>query len=454
MSIRHSLRVSSLVLGLVSLAACGASTNDGAAPSGEPMRATGSYTLRSDVAQLDAATWDAAVVPHEGAEIWLKPESRDAAWLTPGAVTVFKGRGVLKVGSVREEGDHLVVENVPANYNEFIENGAIAIAGAARFEEAFDDDDSDLGVKQLPGTDTTKPQTVEDPLKEKSDLDGLGKSLNSTVKTLLTDGWKLEKSVHGNGDKLHYEITMTKDSGGLLARLHVRGVMNNLATAFEVAVQNRTTSRQTFDVHTSGEADLDWEIGITEGSVGYKKILLPGVAYRRPFFIGDVPMVLKVKSSFALVVGATGRNTTTTGRIHVTYSSDGGVQVSGGAGDSNATGTGDASYADDKGTLAVGPSAFGFVATLPKVELGVGVDKLFVAGTYFSNTSNTYVEAVGALGGSPCANIETKLTGRMGLFLDAGLGGSLLQKGLQLTEDNLSKELYAVERKARTCGLK
>ena len=58
-------------------------------------------------------------------------------------------------------------------------------------------------------------------------------------------------------------------------------------------------------------------------------------------------MVLKVKTDFAVIVGATGKNSTTTGKVHVHYASNGGVQITGDGGDSNATGNGDTSYADE-----------------------------------------------------------------------------------------------------------
>lgn len=84
----------------------------------------------------------------------------------------------------------------------------------------------------------------------------------------------------------------------------------------------------------------------------------------------------------------------------------------------------------------------------------MGVDGSFVAGSHFSNTMTAYVESRGAIGGSTCANVETKLEGKMGVLLDAGKAGSLLLEGLQLTEDKLSKQLYEKKKTDVTCGLK
>lgn len=435
------------------------------------MTASGSLELRSDVKELSAAEWDALVVAHEGSGLWLRPEARSSDLLRPGAITVIKGRGVLKVGAITEEGDHLVVENLPAGFGEIAENGSLHIGGAARFDLPFGEDEDDpIEVRDIEGTGAdappppangeggTKPASLrvlgDDPLKEQTTSEKPGKQLYSSAKKALTDGWEMSKQVTGDGDALHYDITLTKDSGALVAKLHLVGSVNNLATAFDVAVRNRVTQQQTYDVKTSGEADLTWEVGIREGSVGYDKILLPGLAYRQVFFVGEVPMVLKVKSGFALVVGATGKNTTTTGKVHVTWSNDGGVSVTPSEGASTGAGQGEAAYSDLRGTLAVGPSAFSVVATLPRIELGMGVDGLFVAGSHFSNTMTAYVESRGAIGGSTCANVETKLEGKMGVLLDAGQAGSLLLKGLQLTEDKLSKQLYEKKTTDVTCGLK
>jgi hypothetical protein len=450
---------------LVAAAGCSSSGEDSSAASsvpGGPVVSSAKYDLRADVKKLDAPAWDAMVAPHDGPGVWLKLDARGADWLAPGSVLVIKGRGVLKVGSVKEENGHLVVEKVPFDFGDFIENGEIKIGGATQFDTPFEEDPSELDVRSNGAApdeaDGEAPANGPTPKSYPLSLHplggGFGKNLLDSAKNLVTDGWQVEKKITGDGNSLHYDITLTKGSGALYAKLHAVGTMNNLQTAFSVAVQNRISQPETFDVHTSGDADLSWEVGISEGSVGYNKILLPGISYKQQFFVGEVPMVLKVKSGFALIVGATGKNTTSTGKVHVTYSSDGGVQVSSGSGDSNATGTGDTSYADDKGTFAVGPSAFGFVATLPKVELGVGIDSLFVAGTFFSNTTTTIVKSRGAIAGDPCSDIDMKFEGNVGLFADGGVAATLLTKGVEKTGTRVSKKLYDVNKKAATCGLK
>ena len=145
----------SLGLGVAILAAagCSSSTDDASSAAsvstipGTPTAASGNIELRSDVKQMDAAAWDAMVMPHDGPNVWVKLDARGADWLTPGAVTVIKGRGVLKVGSVKEDGDHLVVERVPFDLGEFMENGKIAIQGTTVFDTPFDDDASEFDVR-------------------------------------------------------------------------------------------------------------------------------------------------------------------------------------------------------------------------------------------------------------------------------------------------------------------
>ena len=430
---------------------------------GTPIAASGTIDLRSDVKQMDGAAWDAMVMAHDGPNVWVKLDARGADWLAPGAVTVIKGRGVLKVGTVTEDGDHLVVERLPFDLGEFIENGKIAIAGTTTFETPFQDDPSEFDIRDNGSSSSdappaAAPAAAPDPMSagavQPQSIGSAAKSLLDSVKGLAKDGWQVEKHITGDANALHYDVTISRDTGGLYAKLHAVGTVNNLQTAFSAAVQNRVSDPESFDVHTSGDADLSWEVGISEGSVGYNKLVFPGVSYKQSFLVGDIPMVLKVKTDFAVIVGATGKNSTTTGKVHVSYSSDGGVQVTGDGGDSNANGSGDTSYADDKGTLTVGPSAFGFVATLPKVELGVGIDSLFVAGTYFSNTSTTIVKSQGGLSFDPCANIDTTFTGTVGLFVDAGFAGKQLTKAVEKSGQSLSHKVYDVNRQARTCGLK
>ena len=457
MSLRIHGSPLALALALVFAAGCGGGGSDGSSESasvpGGAMVSNAKYDLRADTASVDTAAWDAMVVPHDGADVWLKLEAKDSPWLAPGSVVVIKGRGVLKVASVREDGDHLVVEKTPVDYSDFIENGSIDIHGATAFDQKFQEDPSDFGVASN-GEAPVENSAPADVAPQSLHTLGLGKSLLDGLKDLVTDGWKVEKHISGDGNALHYDITLSKSRGALVANVHAVGNVNNLQTAFSVAVQNHVTDQQTFDVHTSGDADITWEVGISEGSVGYNKLVLPGISYKQQFFVGEIPMVLKVKSGFAIIIGATGKNTTSTGKVHVSYTSDGGVQVTPGAGDTNATGTGDTSYEDDKGTLAVGPSAFGFVATLPKVELGVGLDSLFTAGAYFSNITNTIVQSRGAVALDTCSTVNTKFTGTVGLYADAGLIGTAVTKGIEKTGNKLSKTLYEVEKNAVTCGLK
>lgn len=166
-------------------------------------------------------------------------------------------------------------------------------------------------------------------------------------------------------------------------------------------------------------------------------------------------MVLKVRSSIGIILGASGASTTTTGKVHLSYSSDGGVKITSRAGDGNSKAAGDLGFDSQQGTLATAPAAFGFVATLPKVDLGVGLDQLFVIGGTFSNSITSIVTSRGAVALDSCADITTTLTGKVGLFIDVtdSVAGQVIATGAQLARGLLSRTVYEKERKDRTCGL-
>ena len=194
-------------------------------------------------------------------------------------------------------------------------------------------------------------------------------------------------------------------------------------------------------------------VRINQGGTGYNKILAPGLSYKQQFWVGEIPMVLKLKSSIGIILGASGASTTTTGKVKLTYTSDGGVKISGNIG--NGTANGDLAFDPWQGTVGLAPAAFGFVATLPKVDVGVGLDGLFVTGATFSNSISSVVMTRGAVALDPCADITTTLTGRVGLFVDVttSAAGQAISTGAQLARGLLSRTVYETERKDRTCGL-
>ncbi|MDB4946406.1 MAG: hypothetical protein JWP97_5940 [Labilithrix sp.] len=465
-------------------AGCG-SSDEGTGPSTPlpPLVATSHYALRPEVRRVAATSWDALLVPHQGRGLWLKPDAATTVSLDAGSVTVIAGRGVLKVASVKTTDDHLEVEQGPVAFQDFIEDGDISLEGGVIFDTPFNDSDSDIEAvvpehaADASATDAPEPEggtpapasfkpsplglapldEVPPPLNGSSTTEtGPGRSLIDSAKDLLLDGWHVQKQSASVGDdKLHYDITLTKTSGSFDAKIHMSGNINGLGTRFKVAVHDHVTRQQTFDVKTSGDAELSWAVRINKGGTGYNKIMAPGLSYKQQFFLGEVPMVLKLKSSVGVILGASGANTTTTGKVSITYTSDGGVHVTDRAGGGTGTADGHVAFDGDQGTLATGPAAFGFVATLPKVDLGVGLDGLFVVGASFSNSVSSVVTARGAVALSPCANITTKLSGKVGLFLDVteSAAGQVISTGAQVAKDLLSRTVYETQREDVTCGL-
>lgn len=492
-SAKHAVGLLGIIgLSLVTAAGCSGGESDegeggaGSTARAAPIVASATYDLRTDVGTLSAAEWDALVLPNDGTALWLKPEARDREMLRPGAVTVIKGRGVLKAGSVTDAGDHLVVEKLPFGLGDFMENGDVDISGAVPFDQPFADGPGELGViDNGPLEDAPPEPPAPEPPPEQGAPAGpspqslrplgdplapplpgedghvpagtsasVGATLYTTASKFLADGWTMSKDVKGDRDHLTYDIVMTKDSGGFIARLHAKGTLTNLEALFKAKVQSRSTTQSTLAVKAKGEADLSWEIGIKDNTVSYNKVMLPGLTYRMPFFLGEIPMVLRVQTGFVLLLAASGRNSTSTGTVHVKWDTDGGMRITPGAGAPTGKGDGDATFNEDHGTLAVGVSGFGIIATLPRVDIGVGIDRLFVAGGYYKNTATAIVKSPGALAASPCSEVETTLEGRLGLMLEAGSGSKLALAALGLTENELSSKVYGVTKTWPTCGVR
>jgi len=411
----------------------------GLAGASEPLAVTGTYAMRTDVPRLDPARWDELVVAHDGPELWLRPEARAAIDLAVGKVVVVPQRGVLKVAGVQEEDGHLVVERGAVGFGDFIEEGDFAVIGRAVYDTPFVDRGSDVGV--------VTPKSIETDVYGKAGQ----KALVDGAREMVLDGWGVKKHVVAKGDdSLEYSITLDKASGVFDAKIDLHGTVDGLRTAMKVKVHDHLTSDQTFDVKVGGVADMTWAVRINANGRAYNKIVAPGISYRQQIWIGDIPVVLKVKSSIAVILGASGAKTVTTGKVRLTYSSDAGLGTGGGPG----TGSGDVQNEKEQGTVATAPAAFGFVATLPRIELGIGVADLFVVGGSFSNIANSVVTSQGAVGASMCADIETKLSGNLGVVVDSG--GSLTSKvvaaGLSIAGDVASRKIYESQRNDRTCG--
>ena len=428
------------------LVACGgapdesAPSSTGLANASEPLAVTGSYSMRSDVPRLEPARWDELVVAHDGPELWLRPEARAAIDLAVGKVVVVPQRGVLKVAGASEEDGHIVVERGAVTFGDFLEEGDFAVVGRAVYDTPFVDRGSDVGV--------VTPKSIETDVYGKAGE----KALVDGAREMILDGWGVKKHVVAKGDDtLEYAITLDKTSGVFDAKIDLHGTVDGLRTAMKVKVHDHVTSEQTFDVKVSGDADMSWAVRINANGRAYNKIVAPGISYRQQIWIGEIPLVLKVKSSVAVILGASGAQTVTTGKVRLTYSNDAGIGTGGGAG----AGSGAVSNDPEKGTVATAPAAFGFVATLPRIELGVGVADLFVVGGSFSNIANSVVTTRGAVGGSMCADVATKLSGTLGVVVDSG--GSLTSKvaaaGLSIAGDVASRKIYETQRNDSTCGL-
>lgn len=412
----------------------------GLAGASEPLAVTGTYAMRTDVPRLDPARWDELVVAHDGPELWLRPEARAAIDLAVGKVVVVPQRGVLKVAGVQEEDGHLVVERGALTFGDFIEEGDFAVIGRAVYDTPFVDRGSDVGV--------VTPKSIETDVYGKAGQ----KALVDGAREMILDGWGVKKHVVAKGDDaLEYAITLDKASGVFDAKIDLHGTVNGLRTAMKVKVHDHATSEQTFDVKVSGDADMAWTVRVNANGRAYNKIVAPGISYRQQIWIGEIPLVLKIKSSIAVILGASGAKTLTTGKVRLTYSNDAGIGTGGGPG----TGGGEVSNEPGGGTVATAPAAFGFVATLPRVELGIGVADLFVVGGSFSNIANSVVTARGGVAGSMCADVETKLSGTLGVVVDSG--GSLTSKvvaaGLSVAGDVASRKLYETQRNDSTCGI-
>lgn len=421
-----------------------AATSESAADLAGPLAVDARYEVRGDVRRIDAERWDALVIQHDGPELWLRPEAKRALALEPGAVNVVSKRGVLKAAEVREEGDRVVVVPAPVAFSDFIEDGDIAVTGRTRFEAPFTDHAGDVYAKNLRVAGAIAPTSRQET------------ALVDAAREMILEGWHVKKKAlsTNEGDSLRYELHLSKTDGAFDADVHLAGTVKELGSALRVRVRQHVTTSQSFDVRTSGDGELSWAIRTHEGAIGYNKILAPGATFTVAFLLGELPMVLKVKTQIGITIGATGARSVTTGKVRLVYSNEGGVAVSGDAGGGTGGGSGEVSFEKEQGTVAPAAAAFGIVASLPKVELGMGIDGFLVGGVSFSNVVKSVVETAGAVGGSPCADIETKLTGRVGMVLEvpAGLATSLAKGGLSIAKELVTKDIYESKRTDTTCG--
>jgi len=451
------LRASGAVLLSSTLLACGgdgerdaADTSPSAATPAAPMKVETDLSFRADVPRVDANRWASLVVPHEGEGLWLTPEARSALRLEPGSVTIVPGRGALKVASVTDARDHLVVEPAPLTLADVVQNGSLSLGGAVAFDEPFRDHAGDVYEKT--------PESAAAPKTWQGPKPGDGeKALFDGVKEMILDGWHVTKLAAKTKDgALRYEVKLDKTSGLFDATIELTGAVNGLSPTWKANVREQTLLESEFAAETVGESDIAWTLRAHQGGIGYQKLLFPGLTYKKQLWVGEVPIVVRAKVAAGVIIGISGAQTYTTGRYHFTYRTDGAVEYRNAAGEGTGHGDVETSIDPAQGSGATAPYAVGLIATLPKIDVGLGLDELFVVGGTFSNSVNVTIESAGAVALSPCSDVTAKATGKLGTMVQLGKGydpetTALAATGLQLASGLLSTTVYERKRTRAVC---
>jgi len=343
--------------------------------------ATGSanLTFQPTVHMVEQKDGAAALVgeSHDGHGLVFDVSNAQITSLKAGDVLVIKGLIARKVLAIERSGDQMIVLTDSVTLADVIKEGDLHLAAPIKFGTivaAAEHTRSWTDVFESSAYADTKAAGG-------ASRDALG-NLVKGARDFVVGGWKISGwNATPVGDSVKLDLDMVKDAGdGFKAVIGAHGHLNNFNLKDDLhAITGGTTMAMSIE-NLSLDLTFTWEVAKnTPGPYTVEdRIKLPApISIPLAQYLGGLPVFLEISEALLIHPALTGGGELAKGSYKLTY--NGGVAMTSENGEMNATSTGEGSVeiVEDSGLSAVAPVGMVIAVAAPRLELQLGLKKIF-----------------------------------------------------------------------------
>jgi len=347
-------------------------------------------TYQSNVKTMEMKEAEDAIIGQssDGAAFLFDASNEKAKSLKAGDVLLVKGLIARKVLGAETEPEGVIVLTQQATIPDVVQDGDIDVQAPIRFGELQAETKIDSRSQLAKAWQSIWPEKVYaqeaqrlQDAEAKGTRDAYGNVLNGAFHSIV-DGWDTKYSVNPSGGKLNLDLTMTRDVGGVVAKITGQGNISKFDFSSGIGIHKSVTQR--FDTafkNLNGVMNFQWEIAKDSPGVltdAKTRIKLPS-AIEIPLaqYLDGFPLYLEVSGALIIKPAISGGKEISKGSFRINYDGSQHFRVNKGNIDSDGNVKGDIEIADPQNISPTTPLGMVVAFAAPRLELSFGTAKIF-----------------------------------------------------------------------------
>ena len=324
----------------------------------------------------------------DGAALLFDTSNEKAKSLKAGDVLLVKGMIARKILGVETEPEGVIVLTQQATIPDVVQDGTIDVAAPIRFGELQAELKADPRSQIAKAWDAAFPgkvyaqeaQVLQD-AEAKGTRDAYG-NLASGAYHALVDGWDTKFNATPGGGKLNLNLIMTREVGGVVAKITGQGTINNFDFSSYIGVtQSKAKRLESRFKNLDGVMNFQWEIAkdspgaLTDAKT---RIKLPSpIEIPLAQYLDGFPLFLEVGGALIIKPAISGGKEYSKGSFRINYDGTQHFRVNNGNVDSDGNVTGDIDIPDPQNISPTTPLGMVVAFAAPRIELSFGTAKIF-----------------------------------------------------------------------------
>ena len=324
----------------------------------------------------------------DGAALLFDASNEKAKSLKAGDVLLVKGLIARKVLGTSTEPEGVIVLTQQASIPDVVQDGDIDVQAPIRFGELQAETKTDRNSQLAKVRQTLWPgkvyaqaaQRLQD-AEAKGTRDAYGNVVSGAYHSIV-DGWDTKFSTNPSGGKLNIDLTMTREVGGVVAKITGQGNISNFDFSSGIGIQKSMAQRlDTGFKNLNGVMNFQWEIAkdspgaLTDAKT---RIKLPS-AIEIPLaqYLDGFPLFLEVSGALIIKPAISGGKEYSKGSFRINYDGSQHFRVNKGNIDSDGNVKGDIEIPDPQNISPTTPLGMVVAFAAPRLELSFGTAKIF-----------------------------------------------------------------------------